>query len=495
MGRLGLWAGVASAAAAALAFVLPAAACAGSWTVTQPSTGGVEVVMFGISCPSASLCVAGGSDNTVLSSADPTGGASAWNIAHPEGSVAPPPELEAGAARLPPSASALYPGSAIRGVSCPSAGLCVGVSFQGNIFTSTEPLGGSGAWQVAATGPEKAPHIHMTGVSCASASLCVAVAYAGKILVSTDPAGGGGTWALSQLPEPFDLRGVSCASASLCVAVDNEGNILVSTDPAAGAASWQVARAPAGASSLNGVSCPTASFCVSGNSGKILTSTNPAAGTWQAASAGTGLPITAVSCPSEDACAAVDDNADALVSTDPTGGAGAWPFQNVIPASEAAGGGPNGTFGISCPTVSFCAAIGTRAQIITSTDPFAAEPLQPLGQGKGRRPRVRITAHPAKRVDEKKGGAPVLFRFRGVGAVARFRCSLSGRKLATCRSPQRYRLPKGRYAFKVFAIGPSGLAGPASAFHFRVGKSRQRPPVGSCGPNQPGNTHPCVPTS
>ena len=51
---------------------------AAAWTVAHVDTGSNNI--FGISCPSVSLCVAVDSAGNVLASANPTGGAVEWGI-------------------------------------------------------------------------------------------------------------------------------------------------------------------------------------------------------------------------------------------------------------------------------------------------------------------------------------------------------------------------------------------------------------------------------
>jgi hypothetical protein len=70
------------------------------------------------------LCVAFDSGGNVLTSTDPTGGASAW-------SIAPGPD---------PHSNAAY------AVSCPSTSLCVAVNGDGRIATSTNPASGGTTW-------------------------------------------------------------------------------------------------------------------------------------------------------------------------------------------------------------------------------------------------------------------------------------------------------------------------------------------------------------
>jgi hypothetical protein len=469
---------------------------ASTWNAVKLQDPSVQVALYGVSCHSASLCVAGGGNSTIAVSTNPTGAAGDWRVFRPGGGVDLP---DFG---IPGGGDPIYGGGQIRGVSCPSTELCVAASFEGSIYSSTEPTGGASAWKVVPLSEEKKPRVHMGGVSCPSPSLCVAVAYAGKVVHSTDPAGDRAAWTVTELGQPFDLRGVSCPSVSLCVAVGNEGTILTSEDPTGGASTWKSAGTPLGDYSMNGISCPSPSLCVTGNPGKIATSTNPAGGAsgWNVISAGTGLPVKGVSCPSTSACAAIDNNADVIASTNPTGGQAAWWFKNVLPfgwegPDEGTGSGQgNGMFGISCPTTSLCAAVGQDSQVITSTDPFVQDVAKrPVRRG-GRRPHVVITKHPAKRLNRRKGGVKVTFRFRAIGKAARFKCKTRGRRFRTCKSPMRYRVGGGKHTFRVRAIAPGGAKGPPAAFHFRVGRLTERPPHGSC-PSRPPVGPPGLPWS
>jgi hypothetical protein len=65
----------------------------------------------GVSCPSSGLCVAVDEWGDVVTSTNPTGGASAWTVTHVDGS------------------------NFLSGVSCPSSGLCVTVDEIGDVVT------------------------------------------------------------------------------------------------------------------------------------------------------------------------------------------------------------------------------------------------------------------------------------------------------------------------------------------------------------------------
>jgi hypothetical protein len=486
--RVGIGAGFLATLVLALAGTAPAQAA--TWTVTDLKDDEVGGPLLGVSCPSDDLCVATGSDSLVATSTNPSGGRTAWRTFHPGGTT----DVEA----PPSSEGVVFPGAQIRGISCPTTSLCIGVSLDDRVLSSTNPAGGVGAWKVTPRSGGKEPHTHMTGISCPSPTLCIAVAYGSKIVSSTNPAGDASAWTEIELDGRFDFRGISCPTVSFCAAVDNEGGIVTSTDPTGSASAWKFVGRPGGVSSLNGISCPSLALCVTGNAGQMITSTNPADGAsvWRAVTAGTGLPVKGFSCPLRVACAAVDNNSDAIVSTDPTGGAAAWSFVNVIPAPSTPGGSQNGMFGISCSSTSLCVGVGAMEQIIVSRDPFAREPLV-SGSRRSKRLRVVITHHPVKRVKPGKKGARVTFRFHATGKATRYQCKLENRRFRTCKSPRRYRLGQGPYAFKVRAIAPGGAKGPPTTFHFRVGHLTEPQPVGSCRPNARGlppgvKLEPCI---
>lgn len=476
---------VATTIALALACASAATVLASTWKVVKLPVSPTQAAFYGVSCQMESFCVAVGGNSAIASSTDPAGPASSWSVGQPGGGfVAPEADV--------------YGGGQIRGVSCPSLGLCVAVSLDGRFYSSTNPVAGPMTWKVvdqAATGP----NIHMFGISCPSPQFCVAAAYGGKILHSTNPTGDSTAWSVTQLGQPFDLRGISCPTTTFCAAVGNEGSIIFSTDPDGGAAAWRSAGTPGGANSLNGISCPSVSLCVTGNAGQIITSTNPAGGaaSWSAAAAGTGLPVTSVSCPAVSVCAAFDNNADAMISTDPTGGAAAWSFENLIPFDSPAdpdkiGDGINGTFGLSCPTTTLCAVAGQDYRVLTSVDPFAREAPMARGPRNSRRPRAVITRHPAKRLEMRKRGVKISFRFRAIGQATGFKCKLDDRRFRPCKAPKRYRVGRGKHVFKVRAIAPGGAAGRRAVFHFRVGRLIERPPVGSCPPGNSNIGGPCI---
>ena len=255
-----------------------------------------------LSCPSASLCVAGDGAGNILSSTNPTGGQTAWSLT-----------------------SVLSNESIGTAISCPSISLCVAVGFAGNILTSTHPTGGASAWTKTTAVPA-----YLYAVSCPSVSLCVAggvepsgIHGEASIFTSTNPTGGASSWSSAPIASGGGIvDAVSCPSVSLCVAGGPRGNILTSTDPTGGASAWNKTKV----GSPSAISCPSVSLCVAADGGNILSTTNPTGGAraWKTTTVNQTQELTAVSCPSVSLCVAGDGGGNILTSTHPTGGASAW---------------------------------------------------------------------------------------------------------------------------------------------------------------------------
>jgi len=437
--------------------------------------------LLGISCPSSSLCVAVGELDTIASSTNPTGGGSTWHRVQPTGEANSdchehwnPP------CRDPKSRT-------IRGISCPSTRLCVAVTGEGYIYSSTNPTGSGSDWKVVDI-DGNGRDTHLLGVSCPTASLCVAVSgeryTSGKVLTSTDPTGATSAWTVTQLDESLDLRGVSCGTPTLCVAVAQQGRLLSSTNPTGDASAWREVGTPGGPGDLQGISCAGTVLCVGGNAGgNLLTSTNPGVlSSWHEADSGASVQVTGVSCLPSRQCAAVDNNGDVITSTDPTGGSGSWVRTNLIPFVQPTSelNEPlNGLFGASCASSSFCALAGADGQIFTSTNPFArqAGPSNSAGRRrkKVKRPKITIAKLflPSRReVHEHRGRA--LVRFFANGPVRRIECRVDHRHFHRCHSPDRFRIGDGVHALRIRAVGVTGLHGPAAVKRFWIGRRCKR---------------------
>jgi hypothetical protein len=196
---------------------------------------------------------------------------------------------------------------------------------------------------------------------------------------------------------------------------------------------------------------------------------------------GGSVQLTAVDGPTITRCVAVDNNADVLTSTDPTGGAGEWTFANLIPFGQIVGTPTgNAMWGVSCPSVTFCAISAAEDRVFTSEDPFAISqaPVKEGGTGghkkkrrKGpKRPRTTLAARPFPAQELTSRKLTVRFRFFATNRapISGFVCKIDKRPLKRCHSPKSYRVGVGRHRFQVRAIGWSGLRGPAESASFQV---------------------------
>jgi hypothetical protein len=315
--------------------------------------------LSGISCPTASLCVAVDARGNVVTSTRPSAGPAGWHVTHTAAQVFP-----------------ITP--AIQAVTCPSTSLCVAVDAGGDVLASTDPTGAGSSWRVtrveSGTGGPPFVGATLTAVSCPSTSLCVAADRNGSILTSTSPSRG--PWRavdVDSKPGFFGITAISCATSSFCAAVDGAGNVITSTHPTGGASAWRL-RNIDGSKTLFGISCASASMCVAVDDTAALASTNPTGGTtaWQRAIVDrTTNHMNAVTCPSAAMCVAVDQSGNVVTSGDPTGGASAWRADSIDASSLFTGGIPplSGLTGVSCPSTSFCAAVDTSGNLAKSTNP------------------------------------------------------------------------------------------------------------------------------
>lgn len=348
-------------AAAALVVIAPADGMASQPPLSWASPAafdhgeplGAGTAVNAISCPTATFCAMVDQHGNVLTSSDPSGGWSAWTISH-----------------VNLASHQVLGGSwegAMTAVSCPSQGLCVAADSFGNVFSTTDPTGGPAAWRttrlnVPSPFPGAINQLGLIALSCPNAGLCVGINVQGQILTSTNPASGG-DWGVIQGSQG-GLVALSCPTADLCVAIASSGAVLYSTDPGAGA--WQTG--PQLPSGIVGVSCPSSALCVAiGASGTVLTSTDPASasGTWNSTAIETGSGLTGVSCASESFCT-VASSSSVYVSTQPTGGAQAWASAAVDTYDSAY---ENRIQVLDCPSASLCVAADGEGNTVTSSDP------------------------------------------------------------------------------------------------------------------------------
>lgn len=341
-----------------------------------------RIQLNSITCPSASLCLAGDAQGTVLRSTNPASATPTWQKTFLGGEHAPVVAITCPSTSFcvavddgsPDFFTSTDPGSSsphwtaattqvfASGLACPSVNLCVGVAQQ-RIMTSTDPaVGASSTWHTAKF-TLSSDHANLIAVSCPAVTLCVAVDTGGDILTSTNPAGGASAWTVTDADGAVAQFYVSCPSASFCVALDGLGRVEYSTNPTGGASAWQRATAPSD-SGLTAFGCLSASFCIAADgSGNILTTSDPTAGAagWTSADDDQNHAINALTCLRPTFCAVADQRGDVALSTNPTGGPAAWTVRNID--------GLTLIFGLDCPTTSLCVAGDQDGNIVTSTHP------------------------------------------------------------------------------------------------------------------------------
>lgn len=339
-----------------------------------------DSLLFGISCPSSSLCVAVGFEE-VLFSANPAESPSTWHTVDLDGVV--------GVGQLV-------------GIDCPSVSLCVAVNYFGDIFTSTNPTGPASAWVRA---PEVDPDADLLfgygTVSCASVTLCVAILHgSGNVLTSTDPTGGVAAWSVTELmppptifPPEGGLGSLSCSPESLCAIVGSDSTsnkIFTSTNPIGGVAAWDEYSL----ANISGgdISCPADDLCVAsgGNDAgqkSIIASTDP---TEPASWSNTTLkppdifdPIGQVSCASTSLCVAGDSAGSIFVGT-PGGGGGIEPGEPDDDSDDEDDSASSGAL-LPPPAIAPGApaprGVGIATNVALVKGPIALLPLRCAGRG------------------------------------------------------------------------------------------------------------------
>ena len=198
---------------------------------------------WGLSCTSASFCVAGdGEDAAVHTSTNPTAANPTWT------------RRQIGANDDPVTA-----------VSCLGTTFCAATTLRSNkAYLSTNPTAASPSWKPDAI----APGSGFIDISCPSTALCVAVGGDEELYVSTNPTAADPTWTgqgITQDPDNLadDVRDVSCPTADLCVAITGDNQALTSKNPRAADPDWErtLIHPRHGGGTLD-VSCGSVSLCM-----------------------------------------------------------------------------------------------------------------------------------------------------------------------------------------------------------------------------------------
>jgi hypothetical protein len=240
-----------------------------TWSIVPSPNRGTYNQLRGVSCPSAGDCVAVGISYGAHST--PKTLVESWNGT--TWSIVPSPNPS-------PNLGLDY----LLGISCVSASDCVAVGYHyyaTPVKTLVESWNGT-AWSVVPSPNAPVHHLlssTLTSVSCTSATSCIAVgSYATS--ARTSPQGGplaeswdGTTWSVvpsvNEGKQGAGLSGVSCASATACMAVGGYSNTSGSMQTLAeswNGTTWSITPTPNGGSTgalnnLAGVSCTAAADC------------------------------------------------------------------------------------------------------------------------------------------------------------------------------------------------------------------------------------------
>jgi hypothetical protein len=358
----------------ALSLASPAAAQPSTWTIaSSPNTSASQTNdLYGVSCASASSCVAVGSYKgavyfqTLIETFDGT----TWSI-------------------VPSPNTSTSQSNQLGGVSCASATWCVAVGSYNNGShdqTLIETFDGS-TWSIASSpNASTSQNNQLNAVSCASATSCVAVGSASngtadQTLIETLS---GTTWTIASSPDTSgshanDLFGVSCATATSCVAVGSAsipvggGTVLQTLIESLSGSTWSIAASPNTSTSqnneLDAVSCSSAASCVAVGDYEGPTTNQTLVETFDGGSWNiTSSPNTSasennflygVSCTSASSCVAVGIHETPYQQTlVETFDGSAW---SVVSSPNTSTVLYNDLFAASCPSSGPCVAVGDAA--------------------------------------------------------------------------------------------------------------------------------------
>jgi hypothetical protein len=286
------------------------------------------------------------------------------------------------------TSTTIDPAGYVTHVSCPSPAFCAATDSTGEAFTYNGT-----SWS---TPTSVDPSVGMEALSCPSADFCMAVDNDGNSLTyngvtwSSPTAMGTGDpltvyyavgnvvtysgdgWSTPTVIDPpvgddgLDLDGVSCPTASSCVAVDQDGNVFSFEG-----SSWSAPRnIDPIVGSLNDVSCANSNFCLAVDTfGYVLTYDGSI---WSApteidpSQLFSGNALGSVSCaPGDHIFCVVLDNADQSIT-----------YNGSVWSSPMA---DDGMYWVSCPTTSFCMAVGSGGARTYNGTSWSAPTTVPSG--------------------------------------------------------------------------------------------------------------------
>jgi photosystem II stability/assembly factor-like uncharacterized protein len=287
-----------------------------SWKSQHVSGGGIPD-LSGVSCPSATECMAVGSNGS------PTPGGGIVVTTSDAGAVWNP-------ATTP--ASALN----VMSVSCASPADCLAIAGNGSLLWSAKSADFGQTWQQLGDLPGS--FLGSDDLSCTVGGECLVAGYVpttgghgqGAVALSTDA---GQTWALATVPSGTGiLQTATCQSASACLAAGTQSTTVTDAVPAKGELlssadgghTWTPVSTAPPVDDVYDMECPTAEVCAMVGTrwagtppvgtGAVAQSADSGA-TFKASSAAyIPIPLTALSCPTPVGCVAVGGDTVARVT-------------------------------------------------------------------------------------------------------------------------------------------------------------------------------------
>ncbi|MGA2968506.1 MAG: fibronectin type III domain-containing protein [Acidimicrobiales bacterium] len=343
--------------------------------------------LFGLSCPSATTCVAVGYDgvNAIYSTGTLSSGTWTWTQSTAVAPVSPG-------------------GGEFFGVSCPSATFCVAVGTDmngGAIFATGAESGSTWTWSPSVLiPPDSYGRGFLNSVDCVSTTSCIAVGgnyNSGGISAIGTESGGTWSWVSSAVaPDNSDngyLTGVSCPTPTACIAVGTneivEGTFATS--------SWSWSSIDAGVFGLSaddffrGVSCADLTDCVAVGGNSItppIYATGTFAGSAWAWSINSIVPVStdslySVDCGGATWCVAVGTAGASLIysSGNDSGGSWSWSPDFSVSPDESAGAGE--FYGVVCTSQLSCVAAGQGGPqgVVDASLSSATAPITPIDVG------------------------------------------------------------------------------------------------------------------
>jgi hypothetical protein len=220
--------------------------------VPSPPLGSNVIELNGISCTSASFCIAVG---RVFKSGGDQILSEKWN----------------GSTWTKLTSPTMGPGASVDllGVSCKSTTFCMAVGWW--TFEPTEAFAmqwNGSSWTVETVPNDGNTEDNMLkSVSCATTSFCIAVGSGPGQLIDR---WNGTDWSIVSTTANFALNGVRCRSTTFCIAVGAQGNssFVGTLAEKWNGTTWSVLSTPnvsgSPANFLNSVSCTSATFCMAG---------------------------------------------------------------------------------------------------------------------------------------------------------------------------------------------------------------------------------------